>query len=170
MCSNPKVLASDTGETSQITLHDLCFDGNDIPISDFNKTSCISAINRIIASPLICSDTTLFASLDTKQWSRPIHIHNCTRRTNGYTPDNVQAHLKQLKVDLIFGSEGLPPKKRTFWRWADVIYVYNAQHQRIDDDSFDWLYPIPGDWHLLKLTAKQLRDIMWDGRAKTVCC
>ena len=29
--------------------------------------------------------------------------------------------------------------------------------------TFNWIIPVPGDWHLLKCAAETLRDILWDG-------
>ena len=74
------------------------------------------------------------------------------------TPDNVQAYLKQLKVDLKIGSEGFPNKiilagdEQTYTIMLNIIESHG--------DNFDWLYPIPWDWHLLKWTTEQLGDIM----------
>ena len=33
-------------------------------------------------------------------------------------------------------------------------------------DIYEWLCPVPGDWHMLKLTAEVLHDAMWDGGLK----
>ena len=80
------------------------------------------------------------------------------------TPDDVQAYLKQLKVDLKIGSEGFPNK--IILAGDEQTYSIMLNVKESNGDTFDWLYPIPGDWHLLKLTAEQLRDIMWDGGLK----
>ena len=44
-------------QPENVTLHDLCYDDNDIPISEFSIISYVSPINRITTSPLQCSDT-----------------------------------------------------------------------------------------------------------------
>ena len=40
----------------------------------------------------------------------------------------------------------------------------NVKEQNNDD--YEWLCPVPGDWYMLKLTAEVLRDAMWDGGLK----
>ena len=44
------------------------------------------------------------------------------------------------------------------------ILLMNLKEQK--KDTYQWLYPVPGDWHILKLTAEVLRDVMWDGGLK----
>ena len=30
-------------------------------------------------------------------------------------------------------------------------------------DSYNWLYPVPGDWHIMKTTAEVIKLIIQDG-------
>ena len=80
------------------------------------------------------------------------------------TPDDVEAYLLQLKNDLKIGSEGFPSKIVLAGDKQTYSILMNLKEQK--GEAFEWLYPIPGDWHLLKLTAEVLRDIMWDGGLK----
>lgn len=156
-------------QPENVALHDLCYDDNDIPISEFSITSYVSTINRITTSPLQCSDT-FFLSLSKylPHWTPNNGPDQFTFATiqegQTATPEDVQTYLKQLKIDLKIGSEGFPPK--IILAGDEQTYSIMLNIKGKNSDTFDWLYPIPGDWHLLKLTAEQLRDIMWDGGLK----
>ena len=76
------------------------------------------------------------------------------------TPDDVEAYVKKLKLkaDLNIGQEGFPNDEQTY------SILMNLKQN--NGQTFDWLYPVPGDWHMLKLTAELLCDVMWDGGLK----
>ena len=33
-------------------------------------------------------------------------------------------------------------------------------------DQFDWLYPVPGDWHIMKTAAEVIKFVLNDGGFK----
>ena len=35
--------------------------------------------------------------------------------------------------------------------------------KRKDLDTFEWLFPVPGDWHFIKTVSEVLKSVLWDG-------
>ena len=35
--------------------------------------------------------------------------------------------------------------------------------KRKDLDTFEWLFPVPGDWHFVKTVSEVLKSVLWDG-------
>ena len=153
----------------KLTLGNLCSidDGNSI--LNFCKISYVCTIDRISTNPLNCSET-FFLSL-----SKYLPHYTPTNGGDEFTfatikegqtatPDDVEAYLHQLKGDLKIGSEGFPNKIMLAGDEQTFSILISLKEQK--GETFEWLYPIPGDWHLLKLTAEVLRDIMWDGGLK----
>ena len=75
--------------------------------------------------------------------------------------DDVCKYLCNLKKDLKIGESGYPEKvvvtgdQQTY----NLMKILKTKYH----DQFMWLIPYPGDWHLLKLAAENIRDIIWDG-------
>ena len=73
-------------------------------------------------------------------------------------------YLDKFKGDLHIGESGYPKK---------VLLTGDQQTYKLTKDlqanfplKYNWFYAVPGDWHLLKLTAEL---IIWDGGFKEMC-
>ena len=77
------------------------------------------------------------------------------------------SYLDKLKVDLHIGEEGYPQKimltgdQQTYKLTKDLQNQYPLKYK--------WFCAVPGDSHLLKLTAELLKRIIWDGGFKQMC-
>ena len=92
------------------------------------------------------SDNCAFVNVDVAQSTSLSDIHD---------------YLLKTKATLHIGEPGFPSKilvsgdQQTF----SIVKKLIAEHP----DLFDWIQPYPGDWHLLKLAAETLRDLLKDG-------
>ena len=74
---------------------------------------------------------------------------------------DVSVFLNKLKIDLKIGTPGHPGRcivcgdQQTYSIICNLVLKY--------PDTYEWIIPMPGDWHLLKLAAETLRDVLWDG-------
>ena len=49
-------------------------------------------------------------------------------------------------------------------RWGDQqLYAIMKNLKRKDFDTFEWLFPAPGDWHFIKTVSEVLKSVLWDG-------
>ena len=125
----------------------------DIFISTFCKISYISTINRLSSSPHNCPNT-FFLSFSNylPHWAPTNGSDQFTFATiqEGQTAtlDDVETYLKQLKADLKIGSEEFPDKVIVAGDEQTYSIMMNIKETNTGD--FEWLYPVPGDWHALK--------------------
>ena len=80
---------------------------------------------------------------------------------------DVGKYLDKLKGDLHIGESGYP---------KEVLLTGDQQTYKLTKDlqanfplKYNWFYAVPGDWHLLKLTAELIKSIIWDGGFKEMC-
>ena len=80
---------------------------------------------------------------------------------------DVGKYLDKLKTDLHIGENGYPQK---------ILLTGDQQTYKLTKDlqanfplKYNWFYAVPGDWHLLKLTAELIKSIIWDGGFKEMC-
>ena len=75
--------------------------------------------------------------------------------------DDICEYLVNIKEDLNIGKEGFPLNcvvsgdQQTYSLMKNLITKYPV--------TFSWIIPVPGDWHLLKLAAETIKDMLWDG-------
>ena len=75
--------------------------------------------------------------------------------------EDVSKFLTNLKSDLKIGEPDYPEKCIVCGDQQTYVIVQNLIRKYPDD--FCWILPIPGHWHLLKLAAETIRDLLWDG-------
>ena len=75
--------------------------------------------------------------------------------------NDVSAYLLQLKQDLHIGESGYPDQCVVCGDQQTYSIVKNLKLKF--SNTFSWVLPMPGDWHLLKLCSETLRDMLWDG-------
>ncbi len=74
---------------------------------------------------------------------------------------DVGRFLKKLKDDLCIGTEGYPSyvvvgeDQQTYAIMINLKIRYQGR--------YDWLYPVPGDWHIMKNSAEVIRNVILDG-------
>ena len=69
--------------------------------------------------------------------------------------------LKNLKSDLKIGEVGYPQECVVCGDQQTYSIILNLKTKF--PDTFKWIIPMPGDWHLLKLAAESICDMLWDG-------
>ena len=78
--------------------------------------------------------------------------------------DDVGAFLAKLKKDLCIGVTGYPQyviiggDQQTYSIMKNLKVKYG--------DHYEWLYPVPGDWHVMKTAAEVIKHILQDGGFK----
>ena len=75
--------------------------------------------------------------------------------------EDVSKFLKNLKEDLKIGTEGFPEQCIVCGDQQTYSIIINLKAKF--PEAFQWIIPMPGDWHLLKLAAETIRDMIWDG-------
>ena len=74
---------------------------------------------------------------------------------------DIACYLQDLKTDLKIGEEGYPSKvvlggdQQTYSLLKNLMKKY--------PDTFNWIIPMIGDWHLLKLASECIKSIIWNG-------
>jgi hypothetical protein len=75
--------------------------------------------------------------------------------------NDIAGYLHDLKTDLYIGLPGYPSKVVLAGDQQTYSLVKNLMKKY--PDSFDWIIPMIGDWHLLKLASECIKSILWDG-------
>ena len=75
--------------------------------------------------------------------------------------EDVGKFLAKLKLDLCIGKEGYPSyvvvggDQQTYAHMKNLKIKYPGH--------YDWIYPVPGDWHTLKTSAEVIKHILQNG-------
>ena len=77
--------------------------------------------------------------------------------------DDVSSYLLELRRDLHIG-EGDYPKYILVGGDQQTYAIMKNKYP----DQYDWLYPIPGDWHIMKTAADVIKNVLYDGGFKVL--
>ena len=75
--------------------------------------------------------------------------------------DDVCKYLTALKEELNIGTPGYPTRcvicgdQQTYALVQNLVIKFPS--------SFNWILPMPGDWHMLKLAGETIKDMLWEG-------
>ena len=69
--------------------------------------------------------------------------------------------LVELKTELHIGEEGFPAYIIIGGDQQMYAHVKNLKSKHVG--YYDWLYPVPGDWHIMKNTSEIIKKIILDG-------
>ena len=75
--------------------------------------------------------------------------------------NDVSQYLQKMKEDLCVGQPDYP--KQVVLGGDQQTYALMKNLKKKFPISFEWILPVPGDWHLLKCASETLRDMLWDG-------
>ena len=75
--------------------------------------------------------------------------------------DDVGKYLVKLKHDLKIGEEGYP--KYVVVGGDQQTYAHMSNLKLKYPGHYDWIYAVPGDWHIMKNTAEVFKAILLDG-------
>jgi hypothetical protein len=75
--------------------------------------------------------------------------------------NDIADYLHELKMDLHVGQPGYPSKVVLAGDQQTYSIVKNLLKKY--PDTFTWIIPMIGDWHLLKLASECLKSVLWDG-------
>ena len=78
--------------------------------------------------------------------------------------DDVGSYLFELKRDLHIGEAGYP--KYVLMGGDQQTYVIMKNLKIKYPDQYAWLYPIPGNWHIMKTAAEVIKYVLNDGGFK----
>ena len=96
-----------------------------------------------------CSDKVVYTTVD---------------EAHSGSADDVGAFLGKLKKDLCIGVDGYP--KYVIIGGDQQTYSIMKNLKVKYSDHYDWMYPVPGDWHLMKTAAEVIKYILQDGGFK----
>ena len=77
---------------------------------------------------------------------------------------DVGKFLSKLKRDLCIGKEGFP--SYVILGGDQQTYAHMKNLKSKYSDHYEWMYPVPGDWHIMKTSAEVLKHILADGGFK----
>ena len=100
-------------------------------------------------------------------WTSETHdkiVYTTIDEAHSGSVDDVSTFLLKLKRDLWIGKRGYP--KYMLIGGDQQTYAHMKNLKLKYPDHYDWLYPVPGDWHLMKTAAEVLKHIMADGGFK----
>ena len=133
-----------------------------------NLISYTSTVARLQNTPLECTESLLVSYQKyMPHWtsSNPDTVVFATiDEAMSATSSDVARYLLKLKEELNIGNSGYPSKvviggdQQTFQIMKDL--------QETCPRTFDWMYVVHGDWHLMKLASEVLKDQLWDGSLK----
>ena len=87
-------------------------------------------------------------------------MHRCDEAHSG-SIDDVSAYLFKLKKDVCIGAPGYPKyiviggDQQTYAHMKNLKLKYGGR--------YDWMYPVPGDWHIMKTCSEVLKNVLADG-------
>ena len=75
--------------------------------------------------------------------------------------DDVGKFLAKLKRDLHIGDEGYP--SYVVVGGDQQIYAHMKNLKIKYPGHYDWIYPVPGDWHILKTASEVIKHVLKNG-------
>lgn len=72
--------------------------------------------------------------------------------------------LSKLKQDLCIGKEGYP--NYVVLGGDQQTYAHMKNLKGKYSDHYEWMYPVPGDWHIMKTSADVIKHVLGDGGFK----
>ena len=96
-----------------------------------------------------------------------IIVYASVEKAHSANKDDVTGYLTKLKEALKINSPDFP--NCIVLCGDQQTYSIIVQLKKSHPTMFSWYYPLPGNWHLMKLTSEVIRDIIWDGGLKQFC-
>ena len=133
------------------------------------RESCfVSTAQRLSTPPMECKESFIYSSQAFMPHWTPTAQDNVVYATikeamSGSETD-VEMYLYSLKRELHIGQDGHP--SHVTLAGDQQMYAIMKKLKRKHPGHLAWVSIIPGDWHLMKLTAEVLRDLLWDGGLK----
>ena len=75
--------------------------------------------------------------------------------------DDVRKFLAKLKQDLHIGEKGYP--SYVVVGGDQQIYAHMKNLKIKYPGHYDWIYPVPGDWHILKTASEVIKHVLQNG-------
>lgn len=83
------------------------------------------------------------------------------REARSSSSDDVGSYLCDLKKDLKIGCEGYP--SYVVLGGDQQIYAILKNLKAKHPAEFAWIFPVPGDWHLVKTMSEVIKNLLWEG-------
>ena len=91
-------------------------------------------------------------------------VYTTVDEAHSSSTDDVGSYLGKLKQDLCIGLEGYP--KYVVIGGDQQTYAIMQKLKQKYTDRYQWVYPVPGDWHIMKTASEVLKDVLGDGGFK----
>ena len=91
-------------------------------------------------------------------------VYATVEEAHSGSADDVGSYLFQLRKDLHIGEDGHP--KYVLLGGDQQTYAIMKNLKSKYPDQYEWVYPIPGDWHIMKTAAEVIKYVLNDGGFK----
>ena len=91
-------------------------------------------------------------------------VYTTVSEAHSGSADDVGSYLYQLRKDLHVGEDGYP--KYVLLGGDQQTYAIMKNLKSKYPDQYDWIYPVPGDWHIMKTSAEVIKFVLSDGGFK----
>ena len=91
-------------------------------------------------------------------------VYTTVDEAHSGSADDVGSFLVKVKKDLCIGVSGYP--KYVIVGGDQQTYSIMKNLKVKYGDHYDWLYPVPGDWHIMKTAAEVVKYVLSDGGFK----
>ena len=91
-------------------------------------------------------------------------VYTTVDEAHSSSTDDVGSYLGKLKQDLCIGLKGYP--KYVVIGGDQQTYAIMQKLKQKYTDRYQWVYPVPGDWHFMKTASEVLKDVLGDGGFK----
>ena len=93
-------------------------------------------------------------------------VYTTVEEAHSGSTDDVGSYLAKLKRDLCIGLDGYP--KYVIIGGDQQTYAIMNKLKQKYTDRYDWVYPVPGDWHIMKTASEVLKNVLMDGGFKVL--
>ena len=93
-------------------------------------------------------------------------VYTTVEEAHSGSTDDVGSYLAKLKRDLCIGLDGYP--KYVIIGGDQQTYAIMNKLKQKYSDRYDWVYPVPGDWHIMKTASEVLKNVLMDGGFKVL--
>ena len=91
-------------------------------------------------------------------------VYTTVDEAHSSSADDVGAFLAKLKKDMCIDTDGYP--KYAIVGGDQQTYSIMKNLKVKHSDNYEWMYPVPGDWHVMKTAAEVMKYVIYDGGFK----
>ena len=88
-------------------------------------------------------------------------VYATVKEAKSSSISDIADYLHDVKKDLHIGEENYPTKVLVCGDQQTYSLLKNLMRKY--PDTFNWIIPMIGDWHFIKLASEVIKSILWDG-------